>query len=356
MTGRVTAAFIHRRPGLPGQFVLMGLLLSATAPTAAHELPMAAITLTPGDDGQVVVRTKTPMRGGDYPSPLTLTLDPACESTASRSSTVVERSVIQQWTLRCASPVSGRALRINGLDTTVPEAMVHWLPTNGGERFYRVHRLQPTVTLDAAGDRVPGLGAYFGIGVEHIVFGPDHLLFVLGLVLLIRGSGNDARRLLVTVTAFTVAHSITLGAATLWGVSLPARAVEATIALSILLLAFELAHKPRRIATQTPTLAMRHPAAVAFAFGLLHGFGFAGALAEIGLPETSRAWALGLFNLGVEAGQLLFVAAVLALLALARGVRLDARLDVRLVRASTHAIGGVAAFWLIQRLSAITLA
>ena len=180
---------------------------------------------------------------------------------------------------------------------------------------------------------------YFLLGLEHILGGADHLLFVLGLWALWRRSGQRLTVLVGTLTAFTAAHSITLAGAALGGWQLPSGAVEACIAASILLLALELA-------TRAHGLAARRPATVAFTFGLLHGFGFAGALAQTGLPEQARVWALLAFNLGVEAGQLLFVSALL-LMALA------ARPLLRWTPVALSAYGAIAAYWLLGRSFAV---
>ncbi len=182
------------------------------------------------------------------------------------------------------------------------------------------------------------------LGVEHILLGVDHLLFVLALLLLVRG----VRRLVATVTAFTVAHSITLGAATLGFVHVPPAPVEAVIALSILFLASELA---RRRAGGNADLTERFPWVVAFSFGLLHGFGFAGALSEVGVPAQAVPLALLFFNVGVELGQLLFIAAVFGLGWLARASAL--RVPSGWQRAAAYGIGCVAAFWVVQRTVAI---
>ena len=180
------------------------------------------------------------------------------------------------------------------------------------------------------------------MGVKHILLGIDHLLFVLGLVLIVRSTP----RLVKTITAFTLSHSITLALATLGFVHVPQAPVEAVIALSILFLASELARRNRG----ESGLTARRPWLVAFSFGLLHGFGFAGALSEVGLPETDIPLALLLFNLGVEAGQLLFVAAVLALLWCGR--RLATSAPRWLQDAPAYAVGSLAAFWLIERVAA----
>jgi len=182
------------------------------------------------------------------------------------------------------------------------------------------------------------------LGIEHILGGIDHLLFVLALVLLVKGW----KRLVGTITAFTVAHSITLAAATLGWVQMPGPPVEACIALSIALVAAELLRTHDRA-----SLALRWPWLIAFAFGLLHGLGFAGALREIGLPQQAIPLALFFFNAGVELGQLLFIAAVLAFAAAARPIaRRFARPPAWAWRVPPYAIGGVAGFWVIQRIAA----
>jgi hydrogenase/urease accessory protein HupE len=187
---------------------------------------------------------------------------------------------------------------------------------------------------------------YLALGVEHILLGIDHLLFVLGLLLIVRGP----RMLIKTVTAFTVAHSLTLALATLGVVTVPPRPVEAAIALSILFLAVEILHaRQGRIG-----LTYRLPWLVAFAFGLLHGLGFAGALAEIGLPAGEIPLALLFFNLGVEIGQLLFVAAVLSVRFALR--RLEVAWPAWAEPLPAYAIGTIACFWFMERTSAIVLA
>ncbi|MDX1648281.1 MAG: HupE/UreJ family protein, partial [Myxococcota bacterium] len=191
-------------------------------------------------------------------------------------------------------------------------------------------------------------GTYRGLGVEHILLGVDHLLFVLALVFLVA----NGRRLVGTITSFTVAHSVTLALATLGVVHVSAPPVEAVIALSIVFVAAEVLHG----AAGRPGLAARQPWLVAFAFGLLHGLGFAGALREVGLPQDAVPAALAFFNVGVEVGQLLFVATVLSVLAVAsrllagRGARPGPwAVAARVARPAAYAIGIPAAFWLIER-------
>jgi hypothetical protein len=200
----------------------------------------------------------------------------------------------------------------------------------------------PRFTVTAASGSLGVARTYVGLGVEHILFGVDHLLFVLALLILV----PSGRLLLWTITSFTLAHSLTLAAATLGWVAVPPAPVEAAIALSIVFVASEILHARRG----RPGLSARRPWLVAFAFGLLHGFGFAGALRELGLPERSIPLALLAFNLGVELGQLVFVAAVLALAAAIARLRIPA---VRRWReAAAYGIGTIAAYWLIERLLA----
>ena len=185
-------------------------------------------------------------------------------------------------------------------------------------------------------------GEYLKLGVEHILLGIDHLLFVLALLLITHGGWT----LVKTVTAFTVAHSITLALAALGFVHVPQAPVEAVIALSIVFVAAEIL----RSRQGHKGITARAPWIVACAFGLLHGFGFAGALSEIGLPEGHIPQALLFFNLGVELGQLLFIAAVMSFIVLVKRAR------IRIFRGSElvppYAIGSVAMFWVIQRVAA----
>ena len=192
-------------------------------------------------------------------------------------------------------------------------------------------------------------GSYLVIGFEHIVFGFDHLLFVLGLLLLVSGG----RKLLVTITSFTLAHSVTLAGATLGLVELPGRAVEASIGLSILLLAVEVAGAES--GSEAEGMSAQYPWVVSFLFGLLHGFGFAGALADVGLPEASIPMALFAFNVGVEVGQLAFVGAILLPAHALRwwlGGRAEA-VGRRARMVGAYAIGCIAAYWVIARVVAI---
>ena len=236
----------------------------------------------------------------------------------------------------------GQTLRIAGLETTLTDTLVRMAFADGSTWVQRLTPQQPATVIPVLPGTWEVAGTYLGLGIEHILTGIDHLLFVLALLLLTTGTW----RLLKTVTAFTVAHSITLALATLGLAHVPSKPVEAVIALSIVFVAAEILHARRgRIG-----LAARMPWIVAFTFGLLHGFGFAGALSEVGLPAGQIPVALLFFNLGVEAGQLLFIAAVLALVAGARRVRVAWPRWAELV--PPYAIGSVAMVWVIQRVIA----
>jgi hydrogenase/urease accessory protein HupE len=254
----------------------------------------------------------------------------------------------ERRTIRRSGGLTGQTIAIQGLSGTSTDVLVRIESLGGATQTERLSPAKTTFVVRSALSFSEVAATYLRLGVEHILFGFDHLLFVLALVILVR----DWRRVALTVTAFTVAHSITLAAATLGLVNMPGPPVEAAIALSIVLVAVEILNARRGM----PSLTARWPWLVAFCFGLLHGFGFAGALAEVGLPHHAIPIALLFFNLGVETGQLVFVAAVLAAAELFRraiALRLEpapVRLAVnRLDVTAAYVIGALAAYWLIER-------
>ena len=271
---------------------------------------------------------------------LTPRLPDRCRTLGRRRSTAVGTTLIERWLMDCGQDgLAGAEIGMSGFELIGEDAVVRWMRADG-QTFSAVLRSDnPTWTLPARGAARRVLTSYLGLGVKHILLGYDHLMFVLGLILLV-GLG---RRLLVTITAFTLAHSLTLALATLDIVRFPSRAVEAVIALSIAFLAVELARGEEK------TWARRRPWLVAFTFGLLHGFGFAGALAEVGLPQGEIPLALLSFNLGVELGQVLFVGAIAFALTVLRRVHLP---WPQMRRASAYAIGSLAAWWCLERVAA----
>lgn len=237
--------------------------------------------------------------------------------------------------------IDGGVIRFLGLEATITDVFIRFIWLDGTQTTAIARPNRPWVEIVAQRSAWQVAWDYTVLGVDHILSGFDHLTFVLALLLIVSG----ARRLLVTVTSFTLAHSITLAAATLGVMWVPGPPVEATIALSILFLASELVKVNRGQAS----LTARYPWVVAFTFGLLHGFGFAGALGDVGLPQNEIPLALLMFNVGVELGQLLFIAAVLALLAVVRKVRTEWPDWAHQLPA--YGIGSIAAFWFIERIN-----
>lgn len=238
--------------------------------------------------------------------------------------------------------IDGGTIRFIGLEATITDVFVRFIWLDGTNTTAIARPGHPFVEIIAERSAWQVAGDYTVLGVDHILSGFDHLTFVLALLLIVSG----ARRLLITVTSFTLAHSITLAAATLGVMSVPGPPVEATIALSILFLASELV----KVNQGRPSLTAQFPWIVAFVFGLLHGFGFAGALSDVGLPQNEVPLALLMFNVGVELGQLMFIAATLVLMMALRKLRFEWPAWTRQLPA--YSIGGIAAFWLIERVTA----
>ena len=317
-------------------------LLLGTLPADAHEARPAFLELEERGEGQYEVTWKRPARG-DQVLALRPRLEPACARANHPLASMGDGASVQRWTVECgATGIGGRTLRIEGLEGTLTDALVRIAHASGEVEQALLRPSSPTYAIAGTRTALEVAADYARLGVEHILLGFDHLLFVLGLVLIVR----NARLLVQTISAFTLAHSITLAAATLGFVRVPSAPVEAVIALSIVFLASELV----RLRRGEVGLTARYPWLVAFSFGLLHGLGFAGALADVGLPETDIPLALLVFNFGVEAGQLLFVAGVLACLWLGR--RMTVATPRWLEAAPAYAIGSLAAFWLIERVGA----
>ena len=239
--------------------------------------------------------------------------------------------------------LTGKRIAFVGLQATITDILVRVQLQNGTYSTTLVRPSQPWIEISASPGMFSVAAAFVLHGIEHILFGFDHLLFVLALILIVR----SGRVLLVTITAFTIAHSVTLTLATLGVVHVPGPPVEATIALSILLLACEIA----RLQRGQTSLTAQWPWVVAFSFGLLHGFGFAGALTAIGMPPGDVPLALLAFNVGVELGQLAFIGVVLGVLACGRWLALPSLFERHTMTVATYAIGSFAAFWFVQRLA-----
>lgn len=321
---------------------LVLLLLAMTSVTAsAHEMRPAYLELHEDSANVFHVLWKTPMLGE-----LRLALSPEFSGQTQNLTPVATRrtgnAAVQTWEVKAVEPLRGQSVRIAGLERTMTDALVRVEFADGTTWTQRLAPGRPAALIPARESGLAVAGVYLQLGVEHILRGIDHLLFVLALLIITRGGW----KLVKTVTAFTVAHSITLALATLGFVHVSQRPVEAVIALSIVFVAAEILHNRQGRAGVT-ALA---PWIVAFTFGLLHGFGFAGALSDIGLPPGQIPVALLFFNLGVEAGQLLFIAAVLSFIAIIRRLRMPLPRWAELV--PPYAIGSVAMFWVIQRVAA----
>ncbi|HZE56202.1 MAG TPA: HupE/UreJ family protein [Bradyrhizobium sp.] len=328
---------------------VLGVLLAH--PACSDELRPGYLELRQITHSTYNLLFKIPARGEDMRLAIYVKMPDGTQDVEAPRATFSDGAYLERRTIRRDGGLVGQAVAIEGLSSTLTDVLVRIESLAGATQTERLSPARTTFVVQAT----PGAGevaaTYLRFGVEHILFGFDHLLFVLALVILVRGW----RRIAVTVTAFTIAHSITLAAATLGFVNVPGPPVEAAIALSIMLVAVEIVNARRG----KPSLTARLPWLVAFSFGLLHGFGFAGALAEVGLPQHAIPVALLFFNLGVEIGQLAFVAAVLtagALFRTAMALHLEPALIQRTVNRldlmAAYAIGTVAAFWLIERTSA----
>lgn len=310
-----------------------------TVSAVAHEVRPAQLKVTELSADLFLVRWKVPAMG-DRRIAIEPIFATGCEEPGERVEGYGSGASIRSWKIECAGGLAGSEIAFTNLPATMIDVFVHITFLDGREYTGVVRPSAPTFTIPERDSEARVFGGYLALGVEHILFGWDHLLFVLGLMLLV----TDARRLVWAITGFTVAHSITLALATLDIVTVPGPPVEAVIALSILFLAVEVARYRR---TGTETLAIRWPWAVSLTIGLVHGLGFAGALREYGIPAYAKTVSLLAFNLGVEAGQLTFVFALVLLGLLAGRLKLPALPALRV--AATWLIGVSGAFWLVQR-------
>jgi hydrogenase/urease accessory protein HupE len=332
---------------LPRLCVVLLTVLGVALPVAADEFRPAYLQLRQVDAVTYDVLWKVPA----LDETITMKVRPVFPDhtqvlTPVRSSYATGAAALR-WRVAVEGGLAGKDIGFSDLSASPIDVLVRVERSDGTVQLGRVLPVEPRFIVTASPGPFEVIGTYTVLGIEHILTGFDHLLFVLALLLLVRGK----RRLIATVTAFTVAHSMTLFAATLGWVHVPGPAVEAMIALSIVFVAAEIVHGRQG----RPGLTQRYPWTVAFIFGLLHGLGFAGALAEVGLPQASIPTALLFFNVGVEIGQLLFIAAVFAIVAV--GHRASRRLVLTapgwLWRVPPYAIGGLASFWVVQRISAL---
>ncbi len=314
------------------------LALLAALPAQADELRPGYLELTQLDAQQWKLVWKAPVLGGL--ATRTRPVFPAfCQQTAP-SARVEGAVLVAESRLTCTQPLAGSKVGLAGMDAAFTDALLRVAPLDRPVQTTRLTQQNAMVAVATVPDGWEVARSYFVLGVEHILTGYDHLLFVIALVLLLGKPGPVVK----AATAFTVAHSLTLIGSTLGLVGLAQAPVEALVALSIVFMGVEIVKRD----PDNPSLAERAPWVVAFLFGLIHGFGFAGALREIGLPESDVPTALLTFNLGVEAGQLLVVSAVMALITSSRRFAPQALRPATV--AVTYAIGITASFWFIERL------
>ena len=326
------------RQSLAASFLLV--LLAAPCALLADEFRPALLEISERDGGWVDVTWKVPMRG-DQVLALTPVLPEFLEQMGPGSARQVPGAWLETRSYRAGQQtLNGVTLSIEGLGTVPADVLVRVKLRDGTEHSAILRSGSSSFTIPEQATRVDLAISYWRMGTIHILEGYDHLLFLLTLLLIVSGIWP----LLKTVTAFTLAHSLTLALATLGLLYIPPVPTEAVISLSIVLLAVEVVRKNQG----QLTLSERYPWFVAFTFGLVHGLGFAGALSEIGVPPNEVPLALLMFNVGVETGQVMFVVVVSMLLA---GLhRLHGHSALRLARATPYAIGGIAMFWTIQRI------
>ena len=320
---------------------LAACLLLAVSVASAHESRPAYLEVKETSAGQFSLLWRTPVLAG-MRLPIVLKLPDDVKNLREPSVQELADSFLERrWIDAGPNGLAGQRIEFPGLQGTITDVLVRVEMLDGRSWTTIVHPSQPWVEITAAQTRLEVMGTFIVQGIRHILFGADHMLFVLGLLLIVK----DRWMLLKTITAFTVAHSITLAIATLGYAEAPVLPLNAAIALSILFLGPEIVRSWRGETSFT----IRHPWVVAFAFGLLHGFGFASALTSAGLPKAELPVALLSFNVGVEIGQLSFVALILSL---ERAFRI---LEVRWPRWAEalpgYTVGSLGAFWTVQRLA-----
>lgn len=327
-------------------FLIFVMLLAFAPGVFAHEVRPAYLEMRQTGPDTYDAMWKVPGQGENLRFGLYVELPGGCAKVTEPRGSMVNEAYSERWTVNCTGGMAGGKVHIGGLSQTMTDVLVRLERLDGSTQVTRLTPSAPSFVVEAAPGALEVARTYLVLGVEHILLGIDHLLFVLALCLLVKGTS----RLVATVTAFTIAHSLTLAGATLGFVHVPGPPVEAGIALSIVFAAAEIVHSRQG----RPGVTERFPWIVAFMFGLLHGFGFASALSEVGLPQTAIPVALLFFNVGVEVGQLLFIASVFAVIALGRRItqHIGKAQPDWTWRVPAYAIGSVSAFWVIQRIAA----
>lgn len=318
--------------------LMLGLALGSPS-ASAHEMRPGFLSIKEKGSDEYSVLWKVPALG-DKRLGIFLRLPENCKTRGEPLRSIEDAAYLERSTVICVGGLKHKEIFIDGLNATLTDVLGRIEYRDGTTEIARLTPESPGFSVSGAQSGWQVAGTYFRLGVEHILTGLDHLLFLFALILLI----HDRWMLVKTITAFTMAHTMTLGGATLGYFSLPQKPVEAAIALSIAFVASELL----KMKQGERRLSEAYPWIVAFCFGLLHGFGFAGALKEVGLPQSDVPLALLMFNLGVEAGQLMFVAVVLIALQALEIIFTPPKPAARVIAA--YSIGAVAMFWLIARI------
>ncbi len=322
----------------------MVVCVHTAVPALADEIRPALLDIKEQGTGLFAVTWKVPTRGGRVLA-INPRLPTSLERVGSPTSREVPGAVVEHATYRnTAESLTGQRVVIDGLSALQTDVLLLVQLQDSSQHSAILRPAKPEYTIPLEASKLEVAGDYWRLGTIHILEGADHLLFVLALLLIVTRAGE----LVKAVTAFTVAHSITLALATLGFVHMPPAPTEAIIALSIVFLAGEIVHKYQ----DKMGVTERWPWLIAFIFGLFHGLGFAGALSEIGLPQHEVPLALLMFNVGVETGQLLFIAVVLSLITVLN--RLPLAMPKASWRLLPYSIGSVAAYWTIDRVMSFT--
>ncbi len=302
----------------------------------------AYLELRQRDGDTFDVMWKVPAIGDSMRLSIQVRFPPDTTNVTEPRGTFVPGAFVERWTVRRAGGLAGAEVSIDGLPGSITDVLGRVERLDGTTQVARLQPERPRFVVEAPQNSAGVAWTYTTLGVRHILSGVDHLLYILAMLFLVSGW----RRILATMTAFTATHSLTLTAAALGWVHVPQPPVEACIALSIVFVAREIIETRHG----RPGLTARWPWVVSFTFGLMHGFGFAGALAEVGLPTKAIPIALLFFNVGVEIGQIVFVTSMLTVAALVGRIRAARSMWADAI--PPYAIGAVAMFWVIERVLA----
>ena len=330
---------------------LLILLVTFTPGVFAHEVRPAYLELRQTEPETYEVLWKVPGRGENLRLGIYAELPAGCTNVTQPRASIANNAFTERWTVRCAGGLTGGTIHIAGLSATMTDVLVRIERLDGSTQVTRLTPANPSFVVAAPAGALGVARTYTVLGVEHILSGIDHLLFVLALIIITGGGWKIVK----TVTAFTISHSITLTLATLGYVHVPQRPVEAAIALSIVFVAAEIVRgRQGRVG-----ITARAPWIVALTFGLMHGLGFASGLSEAGLPTGHIPTALLFFSIGVESGHFLFIGVVLSVIALmlraaSRLTSINQQRFAILEVLPPYAIGSVAMFWVIQRIVAFS--